>query len=193
MTMALARTNFILAVLLSLGLGHIVFFEPQMTTTSEAKKLERRVLDIVANDIERIKIKRDHWTSALIHRTGPTGFRVVEPVASAADNKLVMRLLSVLEFLENKSTISLKRSDAAPLSDYGLSSPVLEISLESADESQIHIAIGTSSGMKDGIYMMVFGENQINVVSNELQKLAERLLDVSIKPSSSSLTGDYSE
>ena len=191
--MALARTNFVLAALLVIGLGHILFFEPRITTTHQARKLEQRVLNMVAGEIERIKIKRDHWTSSLIHRTGPTTFRVVEPVASAADNKLVMRLLSTLEFLKYKSKISLENSNAASHANYGLGSPELEISLESSDQRQIHIAVGTASGMKDGIYLMVRGENHISAVGSKVQKLADKLLDVSIKPSASSLTGDFAK
>ena len=75
--MPAARTTIILAVVFILGLGHILFFEPRLMSTGERRASEKRVLSFVAEKIERIKIRRDYWTSVLIERTGARSFRMI--------------------------------------------------------------------------------------------------------------------
>ena len=178
--MPIARTSVILAVLFTLGLGHILFFEPRLMSTGERRAAEKRVVSLIADEVQRIKIRRDHWTSILLERAGPRSFRMVEPTAAAAQSSLVSRLLSTIEFLEKRATFDGHRQEGQGRRDYGLDPPQIEISLAAEDGREIHLAVGKESAMGKGIYLQVLGEDAINVVSAKLSTIANRLLDVSL-------------
>lgn len=175
--MTISRTTLILAVVFTIGLGHIIFFEPRLKNTMERQSSANRVLKVTAEEVQRIRIRRDHWTSALIERTGEHSFRIAEPAAAAADSGLVARLLSALEFMERQAFFQSSAGDGMAHSAYGLDPAQLEISIELGRGREVHLVFGNKSSDGKGFYVQVWGDEGINVVNTDAKQIAESLLD----------------
>ena len=178
--MPIMRTTIVLAVIFTVGLGHILFFEPRLKSSDERRIEATRVVNIAADDVQRIRIRRDHWTSTVIERTGTGSFRMVEPSAADIDDGLVSRLLSTVEFLKRQAVFKQTEAGAAAHSVYGLDPPELEMSMETAGGRMAHLAIGRESPGGSGIYLKVFGEDTINVVDGRLREAAHGLLEAAL-------------
>jgi hypothetical protein len=177
-TVGSARTTYVLAGLAVLATGWVFFFETTLETTEERRALENRVLRITADEVARIEIKRDHWTSALLERTGAaTDFRLVEPAAAAADAEDVGRMLSALEFLESRSRIEGAGNDQGRLYELGLDPPRLEIGLADTNGREVQIAFGKEPVAGGGVYLRVLGEGSVHVVDAGVLETFDRYLD----------------
>ena len=107
------RVTFWLAGLVLLGCGYLFFFERHAQSTSERRARGARVLELRAEEVARLRIRRDVWTSAVVERVSATDFRVVEPVPGAADGAAMARLLSTLEFLDSRADLPGEGADGA--------------------------------------------------------------------------------
>jgi hypothetical protein len=172
-----ARTTMLLAALVVLGGGYLFFFETRFETTQEHVRNQGRVLRLAPEEVQRIKIRRDAWTSALLERVDAHEFRVVEPVEGSTDAAVVMRLLSDLEFLKSRSVLAMDGADEKRRYTYGLSPARLEVDLGLNEGREVRLAFGNAPPVGGGVYLSVFGMNAIFVVDERVSSSASQLLD----------------
>jgi len=168
-----------LAALVLAGFGFIFLFEGDLATTEEHRANDGWVLRFAPDEVRRIKIRRDAWTSALIERVDAHAFRLVEPVEGATDASLVLRLLSQLEFLKSRGDLQ-DGADEARRFAYGLSPARLEVSLELDPGREIHLALGATPPVGGGVYLSVVGQDVVHVVDKRVFADASALLDRSV-------------
>ena len=171
------RTTYMLAAFAVLALAYLVFFDSHFVSTAEAERHSGRVLHLVAADIEKVKLWRDAWTSALIERAGTHEFRLVEPAERVLDSGRIYQLLSELEFLQSKSELRGDGVNPEHLYAYGLSQPRLTVALTLADGSERHIVFGADAPVGNGVYVRVSDEKDVHVVDNKVLALFDRALD----------------
>jgi len=172
-----ARTTLSLAALVVLCGGYLFFFEARFETTEAQQHDQGRVLKFSPEEVQRIKLRRDAWTSALIERVDAHGFRVVEPVEGSADSAAVTRLLSDLEFLTSRSVLPMDGADERRRYTYGLSPARLELDLGLAEGRELRLAFGNSPPVGGGQYLSLSGADSIFVVDEKVFTGASLLLD----------------
>jgi hypothetical protein len=170
-----ARITGLLAALVILGTGFLFFFEARFETTTEHQRTEDRVLQLTTDEVVRIKIRRDAWTSTVLERVDAHSFRVVEPTEGPADRALVTRLLSDLEFLKRQSV--LEGADDKRRYSYGLSPARLELDIELHEGREIHMSFGNTPAVGAGVYLSVLGTDPVYVVDERVFSTAGLLLD----------------
>ncbi|HEY3447674.1 MAG TPA: DUF4340 domain-containing protein [Myxococcales bacterium] len=173
-----ARVTTLMAALVLLGTGYLFFFEGQSESTAQHRQGEGRVLRLSADEVRRIKIRRDAWTSAVLERVDAHGFRLVEPTEGPADAAAVQKLLSELEFL--KSHGRLAGADEAGRVSYGLRPARLEVDLEVGEGREVRVSLGSAPPVGGGVYLAVEGEADVHVVSKHVLEAASELLDRSV-------------
>ena len=176
MTMPSPRTTYVLALLVLLCTGYVFFFERRFETIDERRRLQDRVLRVTSDEIQRLKIRRDHWTSAIIERVDPQQFRISEPVEAAADAGEMMRLLSAVEFLRSQAQLDTDGTSEQSLHEYGLRPARLEISLELKGQQEVNLLLGKEAP-GGGIYAHVLGNETVHVVDKSVLDLFDRQLD----------------
>jgi hypothetical protein len=169
----------LLAALVLVGSGFVFLFEGRLESTEEHRASEGKLLRFTPEEVRRIKIRRDAWTSALIERVDAHAFRLVEPVEGATDAAVVMRLLSALEFLKTRGDLQ-DEADEGRRYAYGLSPARLEIDLELDEGREIHLALGSSPPVGGGVYLAVAGQSVVHVVDKRVLTSASELLERSV-------------
>ena len=170
-----ARVTTLLAVLVLVGAGYLFFFEGRLESTDQHRQGEGRVLRVSADDVRRIKIRRDAWTSALVERVDGHAFRLVEPVEGPVDAALVLKLLSELEFLKSRGELA--GADEAARASYGLRPAQLEVDLETGDGGELRVSFGNAPPVGGGVYLAVEGQGVVHVVTKRAFAAASELLD----------------
>jgi hypothetical protein len=174
-----ARLTMLLAALVLAGFGFVFLFEGRLESTEDLHANEGRILRLAPDEVRRLKVRRDAWTSALIERVDAHAFRLVEPVEGAADSAAVMRLLSGLEFLKTRADLQ-DGADEGQRHAYGLSPAALEIDLELDEGREIHLALGAAAPVGGGVYLSVGGQSAVQVVDARLLAQESALLDRSV-------------
>ena len=172
-----ARITSLMAALVILGCGFLFFFEARFETTEDRRHTEDRVLRLTAEEVQRVKIRRDAWTSAVIERVDAHSFRVVEPIEGRADAKLVMQLLSNLEFMKSQGVLPADGADEGRRYAYGLSPAHLEMDLETHEGREIRLAFGNTPAVGAGVYLSILGTDAVYVVDERVESVAGLLLD----------------
>jgi hypothetical protein len=166
-------STFFLGALVLLGAGYLFFFESDMESTDERQRLAARVLRVTAEEIERVKLRRDAWTSAVVERVGPTEFRVTEPNVAAADAAQVARVLSALEFMDSRADLDGAGIEAKRLVEYGLDPPRLEVDLRLAKGQEQRLILGAEAPLNGGVYVRANGEDALRVVDKAVFELLD--------------------
>ena len=172
-----ASTTYWLLALVLFGAGYLLFFERRMPSTSEDQKHTKHVLKLVADEVDRIKLRRDAWTSATLERAGSANFRLVEPAEKAIDSAAVLRLLSTLEFLEFKASLPEEAGNNKRSYDYGLDPPRLEVDLGLTTGQEVRLAFGGTPQVGEGAYLRIIGDDTLFVVEASVFELFNRALD----------------
>jgi hypothetical protein len=171
------KLTYWLAGLVLLGAGYLFFFERHMQTTGESARGAARVLDLSAEDVSRVRIRRDAWTSAVVERVAATEFRVLEPVAGAADGAAISQLLSTLEFLDSRADLEGEAADGKRRREYGLDPPKLEIEVQLASGDEQRLALGADAPLGGGVYARANGGDTVRVVDKGIRELFDQQLD----------------
>ena len=171
------RTTYWLAILVLAGVGYLFFFERTFESTTEHARRARQVLAVSGDQVERIKMHRDAWTSATIERTGPDGFRLTEPAEHAVDGSAVAKLLSALEFLEFKDALPGEAASARRLQEYGFDPGRLEVDLGIADGREPRLTFGATPPLGGGVYLRVSANDTVFVVDSAIFDLFDKELD----------------
>jgi len=171
------RTTIFLGVLVLLASGHVFLLEPRLETTAERERFAGRVVRLTADEVERIEIRRDAWTSAVVERVDPVQFRTVEPQEGAVDGAQVARLLSALEFLESRALLLGDGADEARRYEYGLLPPRLAVALGLADGREVRLSLGKEVPLGGDVYLHLHEQRSVHVVGQEIRDLLEGLLD----------------
>jgi hypothetical protein len=175
--MPTTRTTFILAVLVLLGLGYLVFFESRTESTDQQAVTKRHILHVRASQVVAVAFHRDNWTNPAIERIDGSTWKRTLPVAGAADSPLILELLSDLEFLEHKVELEGHANDVQRLYDEGLSPPQLTVTLTLADRRELEFEFGKETPTADGTYFHVRDETRVQVVDKKLKERFDALID----------------
>jgi len=177
--MPLQKTTYLLATITILLLSFVFFFERHLDSTDDLAKQETRVFNLQPEQVLKIKIRRDNWTSALIERNDSQHFRLVEPTIGVADMEKVSKLLSALEFLEIISKVKFENANESNLTEYGLLSPRLEVLLSTSQEKnqEIQFYFGKQSTDGKGVYLRVLNRDMIYVVKKPSFEIFDQYLD----------------
>jgi hypothetical protein len=171
------RTTYILALLVLITTGYVFFFEPKLQTTEQLMRSAGRIFDVHPAQVARLKIYRDQWTSVLLERENDSSFRIVEPSSGAADSAEVAKLLSALEFASSSATLDGDGGDEARLYEYGLSPPVLQVSVALSSGNETGFMLGKETPTQDGVYLKVLADPHVYVVEKPFFELFEKYLN----------------
>jgi len=171
------RTTLILFILTLLGAGYLLFFEARFESTDTRALYENRIVRLNPDTVERMRLRRDHWTVGAVQRLPDRSFQRIEPSHGALEGNLVMQLITLLA---NTDYIALLAGDAdrgEKLNEYGLAQPRLEWALERSNDSELRLAFGNTTTAGDGVYLHVRGSSDIVVVPLSLFAGADGLLN----------------
>ncbi len=171
------RVTYWLSGLVLLGCGYLFFFERHMESTPERQRRAARVLNLTADEVIRLKIRRDAWTNTVVERLSATDFRVVEPVPGAADGAAIARLLSTLEFLDSRADLPGEGADANRRHEYGLDPPRLEVDVQLTSGDEQRLVLGGDAPLGGGVYARANGEDAIRVVDRSARDVFDQQLD----------------
>ena len=175
--MATPRTTFTLAVTFVLASAWLLFFEPRLETTDEHAALRNRIVHVHADQIRALHLKRDAWTFGALERIDAATFKRTEPVPGAVDSPAVAELLSEFEFQDHLTALDGHGNDPGHLYDEGLTPPSLVVTLTLADGRDLEFELGKETPTKDGVYLHVRDDPQVQVVAKPLTEQLNRLLD----------------
>ena len=126
-----------LAVVFTLGIAYLMFFEPHYETTAEHAVSQRRILHVHADQVRSMHLRRDAWTAATLERIDAATFKRTEPLPGAVDSPAVAELLSELEFQDHLTALDGHGSDPGHLYDEGLTPPLLTVTLTLVDGREL--------------------------------------------------------
>lgn len=180
-------TPFLLAVVVVLGI--LVYWIEAPARRSEPAETRRAagavILTIPEETMTLVRIKRDYWNSFALSRTATGTWQLSEPAVEAVSLSPVLELLAQLVTLPVLSTIDLPHDQADRRREYGLWTPVAEVTVAGHDSEQT-IQIGASTPDGKGVYCSKVGEDRVYVTSDEAVKVLTRDLAVYRQASASS-------
>jgi hypothetical protein len=171
-----ARTTYLLLALVVFGLGYLFFFERHAVTTDAQARSSRRVVSFTADDVERVKLRRDAWTSALLERLSATEYRLLEPSERRIEGALAARLLSALEFLDSRGDLG-DGDDPVRAHGYGLSPARLIVNIALRSGEEMTLELGKETPLADGMYVRIAGSPHVHLVDKGLFVLFDEALD----------------
>jgi hypothetical protein len=165
------RPGPIIAVLLLIALGAWVYFKEFRGGAERraAEEQRERPLHFVRTEVASIVIDNEAGRFRLQRQED--GWRLVEPLATAADKEAVEGILSALEYARIE-----RRIDAGDdLGSYGLASPRATLTLEYASgEAPKRLRIGERAPIGESCFALLPGDGGVALVSASLEDLAKK-------------------
>lgn len=174
--MKLKNTLWLLIFTLLLAGGYF-FAKKWMPATKEIQEKQRHLIDIKAGDVTEVGIKgidRD-----FLFERKDQQWKLTKPLQVRANALEIEGILSNLEFLERRRTLSNKDIAEAKLSssDYGLDKPRMVAYFKTKDKT-ISIQIGNEAKQGDNLYVQLLGDSNIYLVDKNLaNRLGKKLED----------------
>ncbi|WP_028320300.1 DUF4340 domain-containing protein [Desulfatiglans anilini] len=170
----------IVYAVLALAAAALYFFDrSRRGAEGEAERQARLVFDTAVEDIDRLTIKRPGETILIAKEACPGKkgcWRILEPVATAADTAAVERVAADLTGLMALRTFKDEKED---LSAFGLDRPDLSILYETGSGFSSGITFGEMSPVREGYYARRTGSREIMLVPRDMrEKLDKTLFDV---------------
>ncbi len=174
------RTTLILFILTLLGAAYLLFFEVRFESTDTRAMYEKRIVRFEAGSVERLRLRRDHWTVAAVERVDYRTFRRTEPSPGALDGNQVMQLITLLSDSDAIAVLAGDADRPGKMTEYGLAAPRLEWALQRSSGDEIRLAFGLVTATGDGVYLHVRGSPDVVVAPLLLFEAADGLLDALI-------------
>jgi hypothetical protein len=164
------RAVWILAALTALLVGYVFLFERTSITSKELDQRQGRVLSAFVRDrVDRLELQRAGKTLVLERKPLEDGtlgsWKLLEPVASEADQDAVDQVLGELEWLSARRT--LQNLTAADEKAFGLSAPRYRIWYRAGGERHL-LAVGNADVHSQGVYVRTEDTTQAFVVPKTL-------------------------
>lgn len=123
------------------------------------------LIDQKVDDVTLLRIERETGEDMELYRENQQ-WRIRKPYSGSIDHQAVMKLLDIfsLPILDSVSLSEMNRLQRT-LASYGLQKPSLSVTIASAHAKDV-VRFGDFTSLKDSIYAMVDGIDQIFVVSN---------------------------
>ncbi|MFK7990999.1 MAG: DUF4340 domain-containing protein [Sandaracinaceae bacterium] len=179
------RTTAILAILNLALLSFVYFVERGQLSTGDVLGRRGHLLTRFVRDrVERVALQRGEEPSIVFVRERAEEeddgaielgtWNLVEPLDVEADDDAVDSLLSALEWLDARRTLT-EISDA-DREQFGLTSPRFVVRFTVADE-QVELRVGDAAPTGEGVYAAVEGDSRAYVVGEDLVEALDHDVD----------------
>jgi hypothetical protein len=169
-----SRTTLVL-VLVALVLGGLVALDRYRgTSTDDARKRSKRLLNFESKDITGLKIDFTNRVYAL-EKAGEL-WQIKQPLRVRANYSTVSSIFDELEFSERARAIPEKELKSMNLADFGLQNPRIRLTLYSKREPII-LLVGNETPTKDAVYVQLQGEKNVLVAPRSIYDRLNRTLD----------------
>jgi Domain of unknown function (DUF4340) len=144
-------------VAVAAGLGAYIFFVDAERSDTETKE---KVFTVAGDDVEELRVTAKGETTVLRKTDGT--WKVVEPVATEADQNEITSLLSSLTSLEINREVDPKASN---LAEYGLASPKADISFTAKGGVTGRVRLGDTTPTGGDLYAVKGDDPRVFLVS----------------------------
>ena len=163
------KTTLILLAAFGALLALVLLFESKDRKTASAKEKGDKLVDIAADDVRKIEIKREDGTIAL-EKDAQAAWRLTAPLETGADTAEVEGLLSVLSTLRFERVVE---KDAVDLKAYGL--PGREISLWlKGREAPLRILVGMENPLDQSFFAKRDDDPRLVLLASSLKSTLEK-------------------
>ena len=169
-----SRTTLVL-VLVALVLGGLVTLDHyQGTSTDEALKRNKRILNFDPKDITGLKIDLTNQVYTL-EKAGEL-WQIKQPLHVRANYSTISSILDELEFVERTRAISEKELKGMNLVNFGLQNPRICLTMQGKQEP-IVLLVGNETPTKDAVYVQLQGKKSVLVAPQSIYERLNRTLD----------------
>ena len=142
--------NTIIALVVLALIGGFAFY---LSRQPVAQKNYKLFSDLAPADIAQIEL-HGPARDLVIDRAGPGLWRIVKPVATAADNNAVDALAAAIANLEVIDTVDTAGDNAAGLANFGLENPAVTVTVTTTDKRVLPgIMIGSDTPVGSNTYI----------------------------------------
>lgn len=179
------ETTFVLAAIVAVMLGFIVFYEQDTLSSGELESRRGQVLDRFVRPrvhhirLERgedvvVDLERDQEAEETLDTFDVGTWRLTAPVTGAADPDAIDSLLLACEALSARRTI--EHPSAEDRARFGLDEPRMVLTLGVADETQVVRVGGHDEGL-DADYVEVVGLDRVHLVGQDFFEALDQQTD----------------
>ncbi len=188
--MQVRTTVFLLILTLALG-GYLLFVDRHKPTTDESKQLSKRIFLWNSEDVMRFRIYKDYWTDIVCERLDDSSWQMTKPYETKANQSVVYKMLSTLEFAEHINRISMDEETILHLQQYGLQYPGLSLTIETPGRSQT-LLLGDETPLKDGLYALLKADDEkLLVVPKSIADILDQDTESWVEVETSTQATDY--
>ncbi len=143
--------NTIVALVVLALIGGFAFYISRQPVAQKNYKL----FNLTPDDIAQIEL-HGPARDLVIDRAGPGLWRIVKPVATAADNNAVDALASAIANLEVIDTVDTSGDNAGELANFGLENPAVTVTVTTKDKRVLPgIMIGSDTPVGSNTYIKI--------------------------------------
>ena len=169
-----SRTTLILFFVALVVGGLVALDHYQGTSTDDARKRSKRVLNFESKDITGLQIDFTNHVYTL-EKAGDF-WQIKQPLRARANYSAVSSILDELEFVERARAIPEKEFKGMSLGDFGLQTPRIRLTLQ-GKRKPIVLLVGNETPTKDAVYVQVQGEKNVVVAPKFIYERLNRTLD----------------
>jgi hypothetical protein len=179
------ETTFVLAAIVAVMLGFIVFYEQGTLSSGELESRRGQVLDrfvrprvhhirLERGDEVVVDLERDQEAEETLDTFDVGTWRLTAPVTGAADPDAIDSLLLACEALSARRTI--EHPSAEDRTRFGLDAPRMVLTVEVADETQV-VRVGAHDEGLDADYVEVVGVDRVHLVGQDFFEALDQQTD----------------
>ncbi len=155
------------AVVLLGGLAGLLYWsnhhKPGEGTTKALADTPPAILKLDEGSITKVALKRKDAEPILLAKAQSGAWEITAPKALAADQDAVGSVVSALASLNSERLVEDKATD---LSQYGLSTPAVEVDLREKDNKAQRLLLGDNTPAGDAVYAMLAGDPRVFTISS---------------------------
>ncbi len=172
-------TPFLIAAVLVLGLLAYLSERPRHAGDTRRGRGARAgsVLRVEAEDVHRVRMRRDFWNSYTLAHDEERRWVMEEPSRGPANQAEARRLLETLTFLPSAQILDMPGDDSERYREYGLWEPALEFTLSTVGGSVHTLMFGARTPDEQGVYTVVHGVSRVHVVPVAAFEILQRGAD----------------
>ena len=154
------RNTFIALVVLAL-IGGFAFYVSREPVAQKNYKLFK----LTPDDIAQIEL-RGPARDLVVERAGPGLWRIVKPIATAADNSAVDALATAIANLEVIDTVDTSSENAGALANFGLENPAVTVTVTTKDKRVLPgVMVGSDTPVGSNTYIKTTDKPAVLLIS----------------------------
>ncbi len=169
-----SRTTLVLVLVVLLLGGLVALDHYQGTSTDEALKRNKRILNFDPKEITGLKIDLTNQVYTL-EKAGEL-WQIKQPLRVRANYSTISSILDELEFVDRTRTIPEKELKGMNLAAFGLQNPRIRLTLQGKQEP-IVLLVGNETPTKDAVYVQLQGKKNVLVAPQSIYERLNRTLD----------------